>query len=503
MKILKNLVILCLVVSTNAYADFRKALDFLQKTQGTEMLVEVEDAVKTKNNNGLSIFLGTLSSKLSGDEFFISTVTGDNAYIGSGEIEKRLLLGKNNIPELMMLLETAASSADIETQFDFALLKSRLSNKENQINVTNEELERFAKNGVKRAENILYRRNNKNFYINKTPNLQAELEAIKKHAELGNLESAARLAIVYLRWLPYEQHPDKVFFNAIPQNESEGFYWLKRYASNTSQDSASACKLADEYYVGDKIKKDNQQAYLWYMHSAFNIWGINDCTFDGLRNMAFTGDLESIDPKLSALAKEEHNDIHNIELSRYIMSFSGKLDLPKDIKQFKAPENPDLLYAIKETRYRLAVFKSGEVKYEGFNPSPNNDYKRGARINSYLIGRDEWKVSNIQIQQFTKMLNELDVASAPNAISESVLCDTGEIWREGSIYINTKKYKKTIDYTTIRHVFYTPLLAKLFKVQESNIPTQHLRCGAARQDNAYKNCVVADDWNFKHADESK
>lgn len=500
-KLSKLFFMLCLVASTNAYADFRKALGYLQKTQGIEMLVEVEDAVKTKNNDGLSLFLGTLGDRLMNDEFYNLIATGDNFYTNSRKYEKKLLLGKNNIPELMELLDKAVLSADLETQFDFAMFKSKLNNKENRWNVSDDELEKFAKLGVKRADNIINSRKMSVFYSKKQADidLQEEFEWIKKSAERGNSDSAARLAIVYLRWLPYEQHPDRVFFKAIPQNDKEGMYWLKRYAANaTPGDYTGPCKLADEYYAGDRVKKDNKQAYLWYMQSAFNtgFWQ-DECTTNGLRNMAYTGDLERINSKLSALIKENETE----PLRTYINSLSGKLESPRDLVLLKTPPNKEILYSVKENRYSLEVYKNGKVKFEGYFSYVPPEVR--VRLNSYIVGRDEWVISDKKLKEFTQQLNALDASSSPNYITESVLCDTGEHWRTGQININTGKTNKTIGYSTIRHTFNTPILAKIFKVQESNVPTQHLRCGAARKDNNYKNCVAEDAYNFKHAGEHK
>lgn len=499
MKLAKTLILLTLILSTNAYADFRKALVALQKTQGTEMLVAIEDAVKTKNNDGLSILLGTLSDRLMNDEFFTTIAKGEHFFIDGRENENKLLLGKNNIPELMSLLEQAASNADIETQFDFAVLKSKFNNKENRWNVSDEELETFSKLGVKKAENILSSKRLNRFYSNKQPDLLAEFEILKKSAELGNIDSAARLAIIYLKWLPYEQSPDRVFFKEIPTNNKKGIYWLKRYAANASLgDYAGPCKLADEYYSGDKIKKDIKQAYLWYMQSTFNSgWGIEDCTMDGLRNMAYTGDLEQLNAKLAQLLKEEDRE----QLRSYIHNLSGKLKSPRDLVLLKNPLNKELLYSVRENRYSLEVYKSGKVKFEGFGNyiAPNVR----VAINSFLVGRDEWTISNKELQELSRQLNALDIGLAKNYMLESVLCDTGEHWRYGLININTNKLSKTIGYSTVRHTFNTPILAKIFKIQESIVPTQHLRCGIQREDNNYKNCVAEDVYNFKQADESQ
>lgn len=498
-KLSKVFFMICLVATTNAYADFRKALDFLQKTQGIEMLVEVEDAVKTKNNDGLSLFLGTLSDRLMNDEFYNLKVTGDNFYINGKENEKILLLGKDNIPELMQLLEHATKHADVETLFDFAILKSKLNSKDNRSNMPNAELEKFASLGVKRASNMLSYRMMSDFYSKKPSdtNLKNEFEAIKNSAKQGNSDSVVRLVIVYLRWLPYEQHPDKVFFNVIPPNESEGIYWLKRYASNAYHgDYLGPCKLADEYYDGVNLNKDNKQAYLWYMQSAFITGSWQDeCTTNGLRNMAYSGDLEQLNPKLTELIKNEEME----PLRTYINSLSGKLESPRDLVLLKTPPNKEILYSVKENRYSLEVYKNGKVKFEGYSSYLPPEVR--VKLNSYIVGRDEWVISDKKLKEFTQQLNALDASLAPTYITESVLCDTGEHWRTGQININTGKTNKTIGYSTIRHTFYTPILAKIFKVQEINVPTQHLRCGAARIDKNYKNCVGEDAWNINHADE--
>lgn len=500
MKIIKCLFALSIILSSSlAQADFRKALDALQSVQGTEMLVEVEDAVNKNNNDGLSLFLGTLSDRYRDGEFYIKNKTGNNFYLNSGDVKYHLLLGKNNIPELMGLLERAVSKSDIETQFDLALLKSKLTAKENRFNLSDEELKYFSKLGSKRAKRYLeYKQLNvASGYGEKIPRDDEEnFKLFEDLANEGSPDAALMLAMIYLQWLPYEKHPIERFFKTVPSDDGKGMHWLKQYATRAiAGDPIGACKLASEYYAGDKIKQDKRQAYLWYLESAFlTYWGADECTLDGLMVMAYAGDLDAYDKKLVHVIKSE-DDKDNQKVKGYLFGLRGKVSRPDDIKTMQnMGVNDQLAYSVKEDRYSLDVYKNGQVNFEGFGNY--ND-----RVASYIVGRDSWRIPKEKVKKLLSEINKEKVFDAPNYALESVLCDTGEIFRSGTIKINDGNRYKEIQYSTIRHSFSTSFMAKIFKIQENIVPTQHLRCGVARVDNDYKNCVAEDTWNIKHADE--
>ena len=499
MRIVKYILVLVVLLSPSlAQADFRKALDALQRAQGAEMLVELEDAVNQNNNDGLSIFLGTLSERYRDGEFYIKNRTGDNSYSNSSNIKYHLLLGENSIPELMALLERAVSTSEINTQFDFAVLKSKLETKLNRFNLSDDQLAYFANNGSKRAQAILV---NKRLYADDKLDEKALAEApdgfkfIQQSASEGNLDAALMLAMIYLQWSPSEKHPIKRFFKVVQPDGEKGVVWLKRYAVQAHVgEPAVACKLASAYYSGNKIKQDKKQAYLWYLESAFNTYSdADECTLDGLRVMAYVGDLGSYNSKLVEVIKSEVGE-SNQKTKAYLSSLRGKVNRPHDITvALKSEVDEQLAYSVKENRYSLEVYKNGLVNFEGFSGADD-------RVASYIVGRDSWRIPKEKVKELLAELTKGNVLEASNYAFEGALCDSGEIFRNGIVKINANNQYKEIQYSTIGHSFSTPFMAEIFKVQESIAPTQHLRCGAAKADYDYKNCVAEDNLNIKRAD---
>jgi len=504
MKLIKIIVILILCFSTTAQADFRKALDALQKIQGEEMLLEVEDAEKKQNNDGISLFLNTLSNRFDKGAFYISQRRDTTP--NRRRVIQTELLAKSSIPKLMMLLAKATLTADPDTQYDFAILQSKIDGKR----ISNAKLQALSKQGVKRLKSSLNGMQIQTFEQKTLDqrNLREEFEFIKSSAQLGNIDSIAFLAQIYLQWeAPYSN--TKVFFNVVAKNPAKGMYWLKRYATNAYfTDYFASCKLAQEYHSGNTIAQDNRQAYLWYIETmaaastSYAGYDKNKCGFNGLQKMALSGDLNKIDPKLVALFKTDNKRVWS-----YIKSLSGTLEQPKDFKiksniynyysyghALVSPLQNNTVYSIHTKWYSLAVYKDGKVQFEGKRGGNHDNHTGG----SYISGREQWQIKKIEVEQLLNQLDQAGVFNSPKYYS-FVPWLGGPAPNVGFIKIRKHNQTKTIRYRREGRTPWTPLLAKVFKIQESIIPTQRFRCGSPRDDQDHKDCIEADARSFKKA----
>lgn len=496
---MKNITkLLCLsllaILPQFAYADFRKALDALQHIDGIAMMLEVEDAIKTKNNDGLSLFLPTLSARYKWGAFYIGKRTDINSRINDGGVHDTILLNKDYIPELIGYLEKAVElSGDKDDQEALNYLKRQIAyvptkpNPQNNVAPTKIEWEKLASEGNVGAVHQLA----SNTIFNAKQADANNITWVKKSASMGCKDSVLWLASLYLQdnYFNKDMYPTidnslVLYRQVISPDDKEGMYWLKKAAIPPSANPNAACKIADAYYKGEKLTKNIREAYLWYIEANPKF---NDCSAKGLHAMADANDLAQLNPELSnALKKNDPKILY--ELFWKVMQNTER---PTDIKlalkeQVKANSaTPQPVYSVEDNNYQLYLFADGKVQYRS----------RGG----YITGKDEWKIPKEKVKQFLTALEKTSIYYGRNEV-ESVACDMGERWRYGKIVTIKDKQPYLVEYTTVRHAFYNPITAKIFKVQETFIPTQHLRCGSSKEDIDYKNCVTEDRITFENAD---
>lgn len=110
-RMLITLAALCLLFAQNASADFRKAIEAYQNRDGLTLLAEVQDAVTTKNNDGLTLFL--YASLLDSGT---SEYDSEN---GGAKSTLKAILTKLQWNQLRELLIQATNRDSLDTQYYF------------------------------------------------------------------------------------------------------------------------------------------------------------------------------------------------------------------------------------------------------------------------------------------------------------------------------------------------------------------------------------------------
>jgi TPR repeat protein len=459
-------IILLFAFSDFAHADFRRALDAMQLADGKNMIYEVEDAVKTKNNDGLALFLSSL--QYDSKKNFLTYPQKPTTY----SFVYPELVTSEQLPDFMKQLETAVNLADINVKFNFFRLQHYIANGKNYKKISDAELERFANLG---ANNAVSQRAMSKDKLSEAIN---DLEWLEKSAKLGSAYDTARLVDIYLGTLPdpYEpENPEKKPLPALIPDAEKGIYWLKRAAVIT-HNAGYVCKLADEYYEGKNIKQDKKQAYLWYVE-AYSQTSFYKCSENGLLKMAIVGDLDKYNKELATQLKV------NKTQGGYLEKAKNNIEQPVDLvliqKEYAAIKRS--IYEWSGNGLKLELFKDGTVKY-------------GSTEGGY-----EWKVQPSKISDFLKEIKNAGFFELSNHISDSVPCDMGESWIDVTIRVSDRNKIKNIHYRSIRNLLLGSKISKIYKIQESYFPTQRLRCGIPRTDTLYTDCVNYDNNLLKYS----
>ncbi len=283
------------LTSQTAYADFRKALTAYQNRDGQTMLKEVQEAVDTKNDDGLILFLSILK------QF--------NSW--------RPLLNGMEQNKLFDLLEKSAANSSLQAQYRLAVIPRTESTPQPKSTDSSEafaiwqgvrrreepkeleeeiaRLESVANKGYAPAAYQLYVSNAQQYDLlryqelsSKQHNalaLDAAIIASKENAlkwltiaaESGNTRAAFFLGMKYI-------NAAEGFYCGTPlcppKDEALGWHWMQRAAKQVGEDDllqgSFAYEMANLYKHGVAGNKPNmEQAYLWYLLS-YNKYNFND-----------------------------------------------------------------------------------------------------------------------------------------------------------------------------------------------------------------------------------
>jgi TPR repeat protein len=277
-----------LLITQNAHADFRNALDAYQKRDGATMLKEVKDAVDKKNDDGIILFLGILKQ-------YPKTW--------------RPTLNDVQQADLFSCLEKAAAQSSLQARYRLAVIPRtestprpkpadspetfatwqgvRKIEEPKEIEEEIARLEPIANKGYAPAAYHLYISNARQYDVlryqelssklHDSPDLNAAILASKdnalkwltKAAELGNTGAEFVLGMKYL-------NAAEGFYCGSPlcppKNEALGWYWMQRAAKQVSEHDlllgSFAYEMGNLYRQGVAGNKpDAEQAYLWYLLS--------------------------------------------------------------------------------------------------------------------------------------------------------------------------------------------------------------------------------------------
>lgn len=473
-----------LLLPAPAHADFHSALNALQQGNGEIMLAEIKNAISRHNYEGVSLFIHSIAARYRNRAFYVyPQATKRNFY--QDKTTDQHLLNEGQATELISLLTQVEPNADVESQFALHLLRLKINGAKGIADYPDQGLEKFALLGSEKA--ILIRASKSAIRLSSSlteEQLHNEFNWIIKSAEKGQSLNIGRLAVIYMRWTPSSQYPnpDERLMDVTPMDTTQGIYWLKKAATMPETEGAYGCRLADEYLYGEH--QDIKQAYLWYLEAYARDY--SDCAIYGLRNMAEARQLDEFDTALDEQLKVSQEPPY-----KYMNNLRVSHEPPRDlIDTSKETIASRPVYSSIDNTYRLDIYRDGQVQFQGWG-------------NSYIQGQTKWRIPQAEFKSFMSELSKVGLDRIRQYSNENILCDTGETWRRGYVSVTTNDQTHVISYTTIRRSLHTPTLAKLFKIQETYVPTQHLRCGTPRMDDTYKDCVAADQMNFKMADESQ
>lgn len=279
----------CLLLITQvAYADFKKALEALQNQDGKTMLAEVKNAVQSKSDEGLILYLSILKQY-------------PNTW--------RPTLSEHEKTELFTALENITLQSTLQSQYRLAIISRvygypRLNSPE-AIQETQSlvlRLEPVANKGYAYAALHLY-----GIYANHIKNNHYNaINWLTRSAELGNAEAAFLLGMKYLNIVDdYYGCFRNDATRCLPKDEVKGWYWMQQAAMRATEQSIFLRDLAYEmgnlYRLGvGEERADIEEAYLWYLVSmnSFGSYGTYDKAESNINELRKNGQLKQLDPTL-------------------------------------------------------------------------------------------------------------------------------------------------------------------------------------------------------------
>lgn len=375
--------LLCLLVSFNAQAGFREAIEALQEQDAPALLNEVREAVEKKNDDGLMLFLHAmnLDESTSGKLSTLDTI-----------------LSPAEHKELAKLLITATSNSTVDAQY-FLRAYSPLRRYLHEGDMESSEIAELARKGSEAA-------------ISSLPNSSDRLISL---AKTGEPEAQLMLGLHYLNFSAYgypicTEITTEELCGSI--NEEKGFNWLKQAALSFDQSAYAPmglyadvmCDLFRNYFGDDKEKLE--QAYLWCLLGE-NTGGYSSYRLLGKINEQ--GNLQKVAPRL-ATAISNREDISKI---------SELAPLPDWITEARKNASPDSspvfdMYFEDYIPYELTVYADGKV-WVNFDAK----HKLFLKSNRALL----MQVSLRTLQRFLLDLRQIDFYTWPPLTSRNYFCD--------------------------------------------------------------------------------
>lgn len=218
-----------LLSAQTAQASFREALDAYQNRDGKAMLAAVKEAVETKNDDGLMLFLMATNLDASTSEFDAGTRKTKSTL--------RAIVSKQQWKEMHALLKQAANNASVDARY-YLDMKSQFSPFYRQkIHIGTmrqaykEAQAKYAEAGSYEAVQLMdFNGNYPQKGENKENFLKRSEHWLIKYASLGDARSQLRLGLQYHNYVGdfgcdlNEKGP----ICRAGTNEKKGDYWLKK-----------------------------------------------------------------------------------------------------------------------------------------------------------------------------------------------------------------------------------------------------------------------------------
>jgi hypothetical protein len=390
-----------LLITSNAQADLRKAIEAFQTQDGSTMLVEVREAVERKNDDGVILFLSLLKG-----------------YPQSW----RSVLSPTEQDELFTLLEKLIEESSLQAQYRLAIIprghaspryKSPEAQQAEQALI--HRLEAVADKGYAYAALHLY-----SILSNKERDWDIAVKWLKVAAEGGNPEAAFFMGMKYLNvfdgyWGCFTRKPHR----CLPKDEELGWQWMKMASRNATHKNIP---LGDFGYEMGKLYEggvtnqspDEKQAYLWFrvaFNGLFKNRSRNEVASE-LKEIKKSGLLETLDPELNAIW--ETND--------------GLAILQNPPKKL-----PSLLETMRNNLDESIVFSYISLNRQ--EPAVVLDVYKNGKVN--LLSSDYWldlgnnpetwkKVTQQTVDSFLQELKKLDISSDLRSVDHlPFLCEDG------------------------------------------------------------------------------
>lgn len=384
MKIKKWLIAILSIVSiftcNLALAGFRNALDAYTAKDSVAMLAAVQDAVETKNDDGIILYLSVLKQ--------------------SPEILHEFLSPKQQ-KRLFSNLEAAANRSGLQAQYKLAIIP-RISYqkypkpkvKEAAIKDRKEEIRRLmpiADKNYPPALIRLYGYLSRPIEKNQKPDYKFALNLLRRAADANDFTGLFLLAIKYLQINELEdvcRHsiPDKECY--LPKSEEKGWDLMQRAAEHASKRNFL---FRDFAYVMGKLysqgvasqQPDLKQSYLW-LREGFN---------------SFSGQI-SQSRVLSLLNEVRHKSSLNLAYPWELRKEELPALMPENeiVSDSTQPMFSLISFSFNKTNLALDVYADGKV-----NLFLSDSYE------SHHTNNELWKqVSPKDISKFKKKLLALD-----------------------------------------------------------------------------------------------
>lgn len=452
-----------------AHADFRKALEAYQNRDGATMLKEVKDAVDTKSDNGLHIFIMQLRQQFLAKSFLSEVEIDKEKKEHINLYSFSTLLTEEQSIELVSLLDRAVQAMPRNNDYfesriamiamNFA--RQQLRNNEHYIARSNalRELAIEAKgklNDRQVIESIALTE-----YEFCEPNATAQLECLKLAAELGEPYTQSDLGLLYLGEKDKAKYSNLKTYSLITSVKADiktASYWLKQSVSNSQFPEAPSahCVIANRYQNGtDTQPIDLKQAYLLYLWDYLGNSGDGECAKDGLISMLNDGSLSKVAPAYYKLWLK-NNKLWKTSAPPPLEGVK-KLELPK----LKSIKNQPSKFVFSYSGYggQIYICSNGIVIF-----------KQG------LFTIDEWQIPSSEVDELVEAVRDLNFMDLP-LYQGSVVDD-----KNGRFELNfsDKGQSKTI------HGDNTNFSYKVYQIINKIIPNPYMSCNDINKPCFYK-----------------
>ncbi len=477
-----------------AHADFRKALTAYQNRDGQTMLKEVQDAVDTKNDDGLILFLSVLET-----DKWVARISDNNGGI-SAPLD--ILFGKdilNFIEELNHVVLISSIEAKIKYHhlwlayvYDGGSGYIRTMREEDFINKINiKEYGRIEEKLSPTAEKLHQARllltGDKNSPYKPT-SIQIQAQAMRL------LKQALKKPDAYLYW------------NEVAYPLSQ--YYLEKYR---------------------KTKKTTElkQAYLWAMQDIAS--HEENQSIDTLYKLHQQGLLQIVAPEVDAYFRNggELNDsqpsTYPSGTTRLLQSNIKAVEMPSLIKHYKLNLNqtPVISFIKSDNPYCTTdIYASARDSLDSYRFDVYQDGrlnlilgKQCGKARGKLQGETLIKISREQVAKLLQDFETLGFSQAPlltpspQKIPLNVrlgMTDTA-IYGNYNVTMVEKNNLRTVQHASPykESINGTPFFIKAFALLDKLIPTQQYRCGTEKNSKFYAECVKHDNLLMQYANQGE